>query len=483
MSSNIDKDKQSRRSDASRFWCWPIAARLMVLYTLSALCILCLTNAVLYLEMVKNLEMKNDLYIRDEINVLKAMLGGPNSEREFSREIYLEHTERKNIKHYARILDEYGHILMENPQMESIIPPAAFPAPTQDYITHGERIEFRAKNGNLYILKALRTRIDGFSGKGKVLQIAMDVNDLDVFLADYRKKLFSMLFLGVIGSALAGYILSRRGLRPLSMITQTAQRITVNHFDERIDPKQWPKELYSLALAFDSMLDRLEASFEGLSHYSANLAHELRTPINNLMIEADIALSRGRTPEEYQKVIGSSMEEYARLSRTIDSLLFLARIDNAQTGLNLAAIDVRREIADIAEFYSAIASDEGISIVCTGDATLRADPVLFRRAVSNLLANALNYTPPKGEVVISARRTDDLAVEVTVSDTGCGMAHEHLARIFDRFYRVTSARQQDAQGSGLGLAIVKSIMNLHGGVVEVQSEVEKGTSVTLKFVQ
>jgi two-component system heavy metal sensor histidine kinase CusS len=230
------------------------------------------------------------------------------------------------------------------------------------------------------------------------------------------------------------------------------------------------------------MLDRLEVSIEGLSHYSANLAHELRTPINNLMVEADIALSRPRTVDEYRKVIGSNMEEYVRLSRMIDSLLFLARTENAQTGLNLALMDLRKEIEDIAEFYSAVASDEGVKVTCTGEAALYADPVLFRRAVSNLLANAINYTPKEGEISISVRQSDGMSVEVIVSDTGCGIAQEHLPRIFDRFYRVPSIRKPEAPGSGLGLAIVKSIMELHGGAVEIQSELTRGTTVTMKFL-
>ena len=460
-----------------------IAVRLMAFYTLSAFLILSSTSAVLYWEMVKNLELNSDHSISDEIGVMRDMLRGPNTEREFYRETVLEHAERKFIKHYVRILDGKDDILIESPQMETIIPPAAFPSPREDYIIHGDRFEFRARNGNLYILKSLRSEISGFGGEGKVLQMALDVSDVDIFINDYRKKLVRMLALGVLISAVAGAIVSLRGLRPLSMITQTAQRITANRLHERIDPQQWPKELFSLAVAFDSMLDRLEASIQGLSQYSANLAHELRTPINNLMVEADIALSRTRSPDEYQKVIGSSMEEYSRLARIIDSLLFLARTENAQTGLHIASVDVRQAIEDVAEFYSATASDKGIAVSCTGEAALRADPVLFRRAVSNLLANALNHTESKGEIVVSVRRGDDQSVVVAVSDTGCGIAPEHLPRIFERFYRGTSISTPETHGSGLGLAIVKSIVELHGGVVEITSEPTRGTTATMRFIQ
>lgn len=465
-----------------RFTRWPIVARLMTLYTLSALIILSVTNFILYRDMVRNLELKNDLYIRDEINVLKAMLRGPNSEKEFAREIELEHAERKNVKHYARVLDEKGTTLMENPEMEAVISPEVFPSPQAGYVTHGDRIKFRAQNGSLYILKTLRTEISGFAGKAKFLQIAMDVSDLYVFEEEYRKKLFEMLILGVLASALAGSILSRRGLRPLLLITQTAHQITASHLNERLDPNLWPKELHSLSIAFNSMLCRLESSFEDLSNYSANLAHELRTPINNLMVEADVALSRSRTPEEYQKVIGSSMEEYSRLSRVIDGLLFLARTEKAQTSPNLAPLEVHEEINEVAEFYSAVANDKEIKITCNGEALLFADPLLLRRALSNILSNALNHTPPNGEVIISAHQNDDLSVEIAVSDNGCGIAQEHLSRIFDRFYRVTSKQQQGSEGSGLGLAIVKAIVNLHGGVIDVRSEQSVGTTVTMKFL-
>ena len=483
MSLKKDSDRRQKVQGLSRLGRMSISVRLMAFYTLSAFLILSSTNAVLYWSMVKNLELNSDHSISDEISVMRVMLRGRNTEKEFYRETVLEHADRQYIKHYVRILDGKGDIIIESPQMEAIIPPDAFPPPRDDYIIHGDRFEFRAQNGNLYILKSLRSDIRGFGGKGKILQMALDVSDVDIFIAEYRKKLVRMLALGVLISAVAGAIVSRRGLRPLSMITQTAQRITANRLNERIDPKQWPKELFSLAVAFDSMLDRLEASIEGLSQYSANLAHELRTPINNLMVEADIALSRARTLDEYQKVIGSSMEEYSRLARIIDSLLFLARTENAQTSLHIVMVDVRQTIEDVAEFYSATASDKGIIMSCTGEAALRADPVLFRRAVSNLLANAVNHTGTEGEIVVSVRQGDDQSVEVAVSDTGSGIAPEHLPRIFDRFYRGTSNRKSETQGSGLGLAIVKSIVELHGGVVEIKSEPAVGTTATMRFVQ
>lgn len=459
---------------------WSLSIRLTLLYTLSAALILAVITSVVYWDVSGKLNRRGDNFVFDEIAMLQAMLREPDSEAKLQAEIDRELVNLKFVKHYVRILDDAGRILMETPRMEQIIPVAAFPAPLADY-NQQKRVTWRTDNQHLYVLHSVNTEIAGFGGHASVLQLAMDITTREIFMIQFRRKLVMILLLGIGLSAVAGVVVARRGLLPLSRMTKTVKNITVHRLNERIAPERWPKDLSAFALAFDSMLDRLEGSFEGLYHYTGNLAHELRTPINNLMVEADIALSRTRTPEEYQKVIGSNMEEYVRLSHIVDSLLFLARADNAQSALSLARIDVAREIGDVTEFYSAVACDEEIRLTCSGAASLWGDPVLFRRAVSNLLSNALKYTQSGGEIVISARQGEDRGVEVEVRDTGCGIDQEDLPRIFDRFYRVASTRQKDPHGSGLGLSIVKAIMDLHGGRVEIASQPGRGTAVLLRF--
>ena len=458
---------------------WSIATRLTLLYTLSAALILVVITSGVYWDVSDKLNRRGDNFIYDEIAMLQAMLREPDSEAKVRTEIDREQG-LKYVKHYLRILDDAGRTLLENPRMEQVIPVAAFPAPVTDYAAQ-ERVTWRTDGDHVYVLKSVKTDISGFGGRGAVLQLAMDITSREHFLVQFRRKLILILLFGIGLSAVAGAVVARRGLLPLSRMTKTVQKITVYRLNERVAPERWPKDISAFALAFDSMLDRLEDSFEGLYHYTGNLAHELRTPINNLMVEADIALSRTRTPEEYQKVIGSNMEEYVRLSHIVDSLLFLARADNAQSGLSLARIDAAREIGDVAEFYSAVASDEEVRLTCRGEASLWGDPVLFRRAVSNLISNALKYTPAGGEILVSTRQVEDSVVEVEVRDTGCGIEEEDLPRIFDRFYRVASTRQRDPHGSGLGLSIVKAIMELHGGRVEIASRPGQGTAVQLKF--
>src|SRR4029453_13982588 len=240
-----------------------------------------------------------------------------------------------------------------------------------------------------------------------------------------------------------------------------------------------PRELQPMAIAFDEMLKRLDDSFTRLSQFSADLAHELRTPIANMLGEAQVALSRDRSSAEYRETIESTIGECERLSGIVDNLLFVARAEGARgrverEGLGAGGepvegkgFDARAAVEKIAAFYETIAEDRHVAIRCSGQGQISADPALFERAVGNLVDNALRFTPENGSIQIAlAERTKDF--EVVVSDNGSGIAPEHLPRVFDRFYRAESSRGSD--GAGLGLALVKSIVDLHGGAARIQSE-------------
>jgi len=322
----------------------------------------------------------------------------------------------------------------------------------------------------------------GDSGREqRTLQIAMDGATGDTLLKDYRNQLLMVLGLGLAFAAVAGVWVARKGMRPLAEITQAAQHITASQLHERIAGARWPAELAQLATAFDAMLDRLEDSFMRLSQFSADLAHALRTPLHNLRGEAEVTLARSRKPEEYQHVLASSLEECERLSRMIDGLLFLARADDPKTAVERVRFDAREQLEAVHEFYEALASEQEVTVTCEGQAWLTGDPMLFRRALSNLLGNALRHTSAQGSVHLSVESLPDQIVEVRVRDTGSGMAPEHLSRIFDRFYRVGQAHSPVPGGIGLGLAIVQSIMRLHAGTVRVQSVLGQGTTFTLSF--
>jgi two-component system heavy metal sensor histidine kinase CusS len=287
-----------------------------------------------------------------------------------------------------------------------------------------------------------------------------------------------VLVSGVLASALIAVIVTRRGLQPLRQITQSLQRIGPDQLKERIGSADWPRELQPLAIAFDQMLTRLDDSFTRLSQFSADLAHELRTPIANMLGEAQVALTRERTAAEYRETIESAVAECERLSRIVDNLLFVARVDAAREPIARKRFDARRAVEKIAAFYQTIADDHHVTISCSGEGEIYADPDLFDRALGNLLDNALRFTPEHGSirVAVSSRNSD---FEVAVSDNGSGIAAEHLPRVFDRFYRAESSRSSD--GAGLGLALVKSIADLHGGAAIIESSPGRGTTVKLIF--
>jgi two-component system heavy metal sensor histidine kinase CusS len=261
-------------------------------------------------------------------------------------------------------------------------------------------------------------------------------------------------------------------------MTRSLKRVGPKRLHERLAPDGWPRELQPLARAFDEMLDRLEDSFTRLSQFSADLAHELRTPIANIRGEAEVALTRSRASEEYRAVIESTVAECQHLTHIVDNLLFLARTEAAESHLQRLSFDGRAAVEKIAAFYEPVAEEQKLTISCSGQANFFADETLFGRAVSNLLENALHHTPMSGTIIISVANRGAQS-EVSVKDTGSGMAPEHLPRVFDRFYRADPSRS--SEGLGLGLALVKSIAELHGGSATIESEVNRGTTVTLSF--
>jgi two-component system heavy metal sensor histidine kinase CusS len=220
------------------------------------------------------------------------------------------------------------------------------------------------------------------------------------------------------------------------------------------------------------------------------VAHDLRTPISNLLGQTQVTLSKPRSVEEYQSLLASNVEEFERLARMVENMLFLARADNAQVALRKVALDIRAELARIAEYFEGMAEERGVSIrIGNGQSDadksayrieLVADPILFRRAVNNLVANAIRYTPPDGTIDLSFARIENEVI-VSVCNPGPAIEREHLSHMFDRFYRADPSRPDSALSAGLGLAIVASIVHLNGGRVQVESNLGDPTVFRLVF--
>lgn len=367
-----------------------------------------------------------------------------------------------------RVIGANGRISLQSPGMELPLPDTSRGKTSarefRTIVSHGET--FRMLTETL--------------PSGQELQIAVGSAASQALLLRYRETLTLILAISIILCAVLGYVIARSGMRPIEGIAATAERIRSSTLHERLDLAGLPAELATLANTFNLMLDRLEHSFLQLSQFSADLAHELRTPIGNLRGELEVALSRPRSEESYREVLGSALEECTRITRIIQSLLFLARAEMAGQPPALETLDLAHEIATVLEFYQPMAADADLSLVdrALPGIVIRFDRILLQQALGNLIANAITHTEPGGQIVVQATRTEE-EVMIRVQDTGHGIAPEHLPHVFGRFYRADPARSHVGGNLGLGLAVVRAIMDLHSGSVTIDSTPHQGTTVSL----
>ena len=313
-----------------------------------------------------------------------------------------------------------------------------------------------------------------------VLVVALNRSSTNVMLDQFYRQLVVMLVLGGLITSAIGFGVAYRGLRPLRRIDATASAITADRLDERLDLSRAPDEVLRLGGSFNAMLARLADSFRRLSEFSSDLAHELRTPINNLLGATHVALAKARPPAEYQEVLESNAEELERLRRMTEDMLFLAKADDPRTRLDWQAFDARDEVDKVTEYFTIVADEKRVTFDVAGNAPLRADRRLLQRALNNVFANAVRHAPAGTPVRVRVA-ADDSGVAIAVANSGAGIATDHLPRVFDRFYRTDPSRPDSAESSGLGLAIVQSIMRMHGGVALAASEPGGWTTFTLRF--
>jgi two-component system heavy metal sensor histidine kinase CusS len=449
-----------------------IASQLVVLFTLAAALLLSCGLGALYWTVIRHAFAEDNEVLADKVAAIRADLSGASGPQGLSEDL-------KNIRpgdrtaYWVRVLDSTGNTVTETPGMSAQLPPSIFEkvAPVSSM--------FSPKNYRTTArLFSLVTMPHEVRGQLYTIQAAQDRSADDEFMKYFAALLAAVIALGLVASAVIARSVTRRGLRPLGEMTHAVKRVGPKQLHERVTAVGWPRELQPLALAFDDMLERLETSFARLSQFSADLAHELRTPIANIRGEAEVALTRSRTLEEYRAVIESTVAECQHLTHIVDNLLFLARSEAAEGHLQGTSFDGRAAVEKIAAFYEPVAEEQKLTIGCSGEANFVADEMLFGRAISNLLENALHHTPAGGTIRISIANRGAQS-EISVKDTGSGIAAEHLPRVFDRFYRADPSRS--SEGLGLGLALVKSITDLHGGSATIESQLGRGTTVTLTF--
>jgi two-component system, OmpR family, heavy metal sensor histidine kinase CusS len=450
-----------------------ITTQLVLLFTLCAALLLSCGLGVFYWIVVRHAFEEDNAVLADKLAAIRTELKQPNGIDTVDRELKNRRA-GEPVVYWMRIIDPSGNVVTETPGMNLPLPPNIF-APPQTSIPLSRSTKDYQRDGKLFSLVTINETVDG---QPYLLQVAQDRSADERFRKQFGALLALALGLGFIASTLVAITVTKRGLRPLAEMRHALERVQPAHLSERIEPAQWPRELQPVVTAFDGMLDRLEDSFTRLSQFSADLAHELRTPIGNMLGETQVALTRERSSEEYRSTIESAAAECERLSGIIDNLLFLARAESAEQEIERSLFSGRAALEKIASFYQTAAEDRQVNIACEGEGQIFADPALFNRALSNLIDNALRFTTDGGNVRISIGNRDG-HTEVSVRDTGSGIAPEHLPRVFDRFYRGDASRS--SAGTGLGLALVKSIAGLHGGSARIESELGRGTTVILTF--
>jgi two-component system heavy metal sensor histidine kinase CusS len=459
---------------------WSLAARLTAWYTGSAFTLILAATGFLYWASVRDLDRQDDQLLGDRVRVLQTVLPKtPGDTAAILREVKEEWEAHQRTEIHVRILDDQGQAVAQTPEISRLLPVSSFPPPAAEPDSGADR---DATTGALFRVLAVQAEPGSPSPSPYIIQVAMD-RSLEMQLrADYRKNLFLVLGVALIVCAVVGYWIAHRGIRPIDAITETARRIRPTNLGERMALDGLPAELLTLAATFNQMLDRLEQSFARLTRFSADIAHELRTPVYSLRGEVEVALSKPRSSEEYREILSSNLEECGRLARLIDRMLFLARAENPQTQITRDPCDLEPELATVCEFYGLAATEAGVRLTAAVEGKVLADldRPLFQRAVGNLVANALAHTPPGGSVTLTAT-ADDTSARVEVVDTGSGISADHLPHVFDRFYRADPTRSSNNCGVGLGLAIVRSIVELHGGRVDIASEAGHGTRATLIF--
>ncbi len=453
-----------------------IAARLTLWYAVLSVVLIASAGSIMYWMLADRLRQEDDRLISSRIAELRAILMVHSSDSA----AFIEDIQREAVLlpgTYVRVLDSKAAIVAQTP-----IPGAVFglhQASGADLRIQPDQQGEDQRSDDGRIFRFMEARVA--SGQGFTVQVAMDRSREEALLAAYRHTLWLAISATLVIAVAAGYLIARREMRPVSQLAAIVAELSAAMLHRRVGDATWPPELRPLANNFDQLLSHLEESFARMARFSADIAHELRTPLHILQGEAEFALAKTRSNEDYRACIESAAEEYQRLARMVDALLFLARTEQPDAQLEKKTLDLKPEIAAIFAFYQAMADEQGVALVVRATGTVMADSGLLRRALGNLIANALRHTAHGGKITVEAIGTEGDKVEIVVSDTGDGIPVTDLPHVFDRFYRADSARSRQGTGTGLGLAIVKSIMVLHRGTASIQSELQRGTRVTLSF--
>ncbi|TWC57198.1 two-component system heavy metal sensor histidine kinase CusS [Pseudomonas sp. SJZ080] len=302
------------------------------------------------------------------------------------------------------------------------------------------------------------------------LTLLLDITHHQHFLQRMQHLIWLTVGLSALATALLGAWAARSGLRPLRRMSAVACGVSAQSLNARLPEDDMPPELAEMAHHFNAMLGRLDDSFQRLSAFSADIAHELRTPLSNLLTHTQVTLTRPRPIEDYREALHSNLEELQWMAQLVNDMLYLAKADHGLLMPKREPLELADEVNVLLEFFAPLAEDARVTLSREGHARMEGDRSMLRRALSNLLDNALRFTPAEGEVRVRIIEQSG-GLSLTIENSGEGIDGALLPRLFDRFYRADPARQEgSSEHAGLGLAITQSIVRAHGGQIRCESE-------------
>nr|WP_290447123.1 heavy metal sensor histidine kinase [Pseudomonas sp. 21LCFQ010] len=446
--------------------CWKIAVRadsialrLGSLFALVAFGVFTLIGWALYLQVDKHLDLLPEAEVDARYSVLESTVNRFGDLQHWSKlgnKLNLLSEEDKRIRFWV-VSDhpdyEYGN---PDPHIRRF---ARGPLGMRDLLLPGQRFPYKVL-------------VSEFPAKDQRPALRfLTAIDTQTFWQTQHSLVVALVSLAVIGILLAsllGYWVARVGLRPLTSLSLEAHKLSPPHLSARLQLSPLPPELEQFVNAFNATLGRVEQAYSRLESFNADVAHELRSPLTNLIGQTQVALTRGRSAEHYFEVLQSNLEELERLRSIINDMLFLASADQGGKASELTRVSLAEEVATTLEYLDFILEDAQVAVQVHGDASVPIEKAQLRRALINLLHNAVQHTSAGQTIRVAIERLEQ-QVHIGVSNPGPAIADEHLPMLFERFYRVDASRSNSGANHGLGLAIVKAIALMHGGTVFVTS--------------
>jgi two-component system heavy metal sensor histidine kinase CusS len=450
-------------SAATAPWRLTLTARLTLLFTAVSLLVLCGLGILVMRANQEHFKELDRDYLEDKAALVRQVVASSMNSTQLAQR--LGELQQSHTGLYLR-LEQAQQVLYaqpENPFPAGLNPTADGLKPSdwswEDLLLRGAAIGVETP-----------VFLGGASQPPLKLLLAMDTHHHTHFMDELRNTLMVYLLVAALASGLLAWWAARSGLAPLRDMRERARRVTAHQLDERMPEASVPVEMAELAHDLNTMLERLQRDFRRLSEFSSDLAHELRTPISNLLTQTQVTLAQQRDTPAYRETLASNAEEFQRLGRMVSDMLLLAKTEHGLALPHREPIALRPQVQALFDFHDVVADERDIALVLEGEATTSGDKLMLRRAISNLLSNAIRHAPASTRVVVRLSQMRSEAA-LCVENAGPAIDPVHLPRLFDRFYRVDKSRVHlPSDGTGLGLAITQAIMAAHGGTVTVTSD-------------